>query len=243
MKAGTGGALDVLVFGSHPDDVEISCGGTVALLVKKGRKVGIVDLTRGERGTEGSKAIREKEAGEAARVLGVSVRDNAGIADTQIFNNHENRKVIVRLVRKYRPRVVILPINDNRHPDHINCETLVKESCYLAGLRNYDCDLEPHRPFKILRPHSFRSWIKPTYIVDITPTFKLKMKSIEAFASQFPKDSKRELRGLRIGRIPEFVEIRARFYGLIIGKEYGEAFIQDEVQELDDPCELAVASM
>ncbi|HEY2807035.1 MAG TPA: PIG-L family deacetylase, partial [Gemmatimonadales bacterium] len=148
--------LDLLAIAAHPDDAELTCGGTLALAVRQGYTVGILDLVAGEAGTHGSAAKRAEEAAAAARALGVQARANAGLADAHLHNTDENRRRVVALIRRFRPRTVILPFAVGRHPDHRLASELGRDACYLAGLQKYDAPGKPHRPFKILYALAYR---------------------------------------------------------------------------------------
>ncbi|MCK5573296.1 MAG: bacillithiol biosynthesis deacetylase BshB1, partial [Bacteroidetes bacterium] len=146
--------LDVLAIGAHPDDVELASGGTVAKLVKQGRKVGIVDLTRGELGTRGSREIREKEAAAATRALGADVRENLELPDGDIVNNAENRVKLIRLIRRYQPEILLFPYSVDRHPDHENANVLCREAWFHAGLTRIET-LDNGEPQKAFRPRAY----------------------------------------------------------------------------------------
>lgn len=234
--------LDVLAFAAHPDDADIAVGGTLARMAKMGYKVGVVDLTRGERGTRGTAETRARELQEAARLLGLAVRDNLDIGDTMVSITRPNQVKVVEAIRKYRPATVILAPNDMRHPDHTNAERLTFEGCYFAGLKNFEGAGEPYRPGKILQVHRFRDGGRPTFVVDISETFETKLAAVAAFASQFPPEEGRP--GLvSFNELRERLTIRARWYGMMIGKKYGEGFVQQEVMEVDDIVKLPVRSI
>jgi len=164
-------AVDLLAIAAHRDDVELTCGGTLAKAVRAGHRVGILDLTEGEMGTRGDAATRAAEADKAAKTLGVTIRLNAGMRDAHLENNEASRKSIVELIRRTRPRVVILPFPVGRHPDHRIASELGRDACYLAGLAKYEPDKggEAHRPYKLLYALAYREDpVKPTFVVDIT---------------------------------------------------------------------------
>jgi bacillithiol biosynthesis deacetylase BshB1 len=178
--------LDLLAIAAHPDDAELTCGGTLALAVKQGYAVGILDLVAGEAGTRGSATKRAEEAALAARALGLQTRANAGLLDAHLHNTDENRRRVITLIRRFRPRTVILPFPVGRHPDHRIASELARDACYLAGLQKYDAPGKPHRPHKILYALTYREDpLKPTFVVDISPTFAAKMKAIHCYRSQF----------------------------------------------------------
>lgn len=230
--------LDVIVFAAHPDDAELSMGGTIHKLTSNNLKVGIVDLTKGELGTRGSAEIRQKEAFQAAIVLKVAMRENLNIPDGNIERNRENLMKVIVLLRKYKPKIIFAPYFNDRHPDHIDVSKLVKEAMFSTGLskiKTSDKDVmqEAFRPAKLfyyMQTYTF----EPSFIIDITSSFHDKMKAIRVYETQFhnPKSAEPET---FISR-PEFInyiESRAQFYGFQIGKHYGEPFYCEEKIELD----------
>lgn len=235
--------VDIIAFGAHPDDVEIGCGGTLARTASKGYKVGIIDLTRGERGTKGTKETRETESANSSKILSLAVRENLDIPDTMVSTSIEFRSRVIKALRTYRPKTVILPANDHRHPDHTAAERLVFESCYLSGLVNYDAPLDAFRPSKILKIHHHRQQHKPTFVVDITDFLETKLKAIEAYSSQFPREDKTQVGLQKLGDVREWITSRARYYGMLVGKKYGEGFIQDEMMLVDDITKLDVPTI
>jgi N-acetylglucosamine malate deacetylase 1 len=239
-------AVDVLAIAAHRDDVELTCGGTLAKVAKAGHRVGIVDLTQGEMGTRGSAERRAAEAEQAAQTLGVAVRKNAGLEDAHLANDDPSRLVIVQLIRELRPRVVVLPFPIGRHPDHRIASELGRDACYLAGLAKYAPapGVEPHRPFKILYALAYREDpVKPSFVVDISDTFDAKMAAIRCYASQFDGT-------LAAGEIfptgqdlYELIRIQSAHYGSLIRKPYGEPFFTHETIEVDDVLRLGVQSL
>ncbi len=230
--------LDVLIFGAHPDDAELSMGGTIAKLTSCNFKVGLIDLTRGELGTRGTAETRQKEAFQAAILLKVAVRENLQIPDGDIQNNKENFLKIVMSIRKYRPGIIFAPYFQDRHPDHSDTANLVKRAMFSTGLpkvKTFDKEVaqeafRPQKLFYYMQTYTF----EPTFIVDITESFELKMKAVKSYSSQFhnPKSTEPET---FISR-PEFInyiESRAKFYGFQIGKHYGEPFFCEEKIEYD----------
>ncbi|HSL87815.1 MAG TPA: bacillithiol biosynthesis deacetylase BshB1 [Ignavibacteriaceae bacterium] len=229
---------DVLVFAAHPDDAELAMGGTIAKLTLSNYKVGIIDLTRGELGTRGSADIRQKEAFEAAIILKTAFRENLYIPDGNIAVNQENLINVIMTIRKYKPKIVFAPYFNDRHPDHIDTSILIKRAMFYSGLqkiKTFNKEVPQHsfRPKKIfyyMQTYTF----KPSFIVDISETFDLKMKAIECYATQFhnPKSLEPET---FISR-PEFlsyIKSRAVSNGFKIGKRYGEAFFCEEEIELN----------
>lgn len=236
--------LDLLAIAAHPDDAELTCGGTLALSVRQGYKVGILDLVAGEAGTRGSTDRRAEEAARAARVLGVTVRANAGLPDAHLFNTDETRRRVIALIRRFRPRTVILPFPVGRHPDHRAASELGRDACYLAGLAKYDAPGRPHRPHKVLYALAYREDpVKPTFVVDISRTFAAKMKAIRCYASQFER-AKAAGEIFPTGqRLYDLVEIQSAHYGSLIRARYGEPFFTHETVSVDDIVALTVQSM
>jgi N-acetylglucosamine malate deacetylase 1 len=178
--------VDLLAIAAHRDDVELLCGGTLARAAAMGHRTGILDLTAGEMGTDGSAHLRGQEAEAAARVLGVTARRNAGLPDAGLENTGESRKHVAAYVRAFRPRVVILPFTNGRHPDHRIASQLGYDACFLAGLGKLDVPGDPHRPEKLLYALAFREDpVKPSFVVDITDFIDQKMEAVACYDSQF----------------------------------------------------------
>ena len=230
--------LDVIIFASHPDDAEITMGGTIAKLTHNKLKVGIIDLTRGELSTRGNILTRQKEAKKASSILNITVRENFHIPDGAISTNKENLLKLVRIIRKYKPKIVFAPYFNDRHPDHVDTSFLVKEAVFSSGLkkiitRNKNILQNAYRPGKIfyyMQTYTF----EPSFIVDITGYHDIKMDAVKSYSTQF-YDSKNEEPQTFISR-PEFINYivsRSMFYGFQIGKQYGEPFYSEEKIELD----------
>jgi bacillithiol biosynthesis deacetylase BshB1 len=237
-------SLDLAAFYAHPDDAELVIGGTLALEARKGRKVGLVDLTKGESGSRGTPEIREAEAREAASILGVAHRESLGLPDARLMDTAESRDAVVSALRRLRPRVVLLQHWEQRHPDHQAASRIVYAASFLSGLRNYRPDLgEAFRPFKLLYSASVTEieTVPPTFVVDITPVFETKIRAIQAFASQF-RPGPGETVSLPFDRFREAAELAARRQGQRIGKTYGEGFVTRETLEVSDVSTLAVSS-
>lgn len=265
-RAREAGPVDVLAVAAHRDDVELTCGGTLLRCVDHGHRTAILDLTRGEMGTRGSAQLRSREAAEAARVLGASVRLNAGLPDAGLFNDDPSRRRLVAFLRALRPRTVILPFPRGRHPDHRIASELGRDACYLAGLTRYDAggaaggreeagdqsgevggdgDRDgAHRPTKVLYALSYREDpVKPTFVVDIAEQFDRKMEAIRCYASQFDgKDAAGEI--FPTGQdLYDLIETQGRHYGSLIRRPYGEPFWTEETVAVDDVAGLSVRSM
>ncbi len=237
--------LDVLAIAAHPDDVELSVGGTLVKLARMGYKTGALDLTRGESGTRGTPEIRAQEAERAARLLGLSIRENLDLGDTRIRVNEDSRVKLVRALRRLRPRVVFTQHWEDPHPDHAHTSQLVREACHISGLAKYDqqSGQERWRPSCVayfLFPRS----VVPTFIVDIGETSERKWEAIRAHASQFfdPQATELQTRVSTEWFLRE-VEARDRYFGAMIGVEHGEAFFVREALNVDDPVALLTRRM
>ncbi len=221
--------LDVMAIGAHPDDVDLTCGGTVIKLAKLGKRVGLVDITRGELGTRGTSELRAQEAQTAARILGAAIRENLGIPDGDIENTMANKLRLVSVIREFRPDVLLFPYWRDRHPDHEHAYTLCKEAWFLAGLEKIvtDVDGKSQEPWRPRAYYHFMHWFEfePSFIVDISAEFEQRMECVKAFRSQFfnPDSTERET----VLSTPAFLEMlrtRMAYYGLRIGVHYGEPF-------------------
>jgi bacillithiol biosynthesis deacetylase BshB1 len=235
-------AIDILAIAAHRDDVEQTCGGTLLRMQSKGLLTAILDLTQGEAGTRGSAAERAKEAAAAARILGVSWRDALDLPDGRVENNYENRLKIVRVLRELRPRVVILPYWQGRHPDHTTTAILGYEACFLAGLAKVDTGAPPHRPFKIVYASLYAD-VRPSFIVDISPFVEQRLESLLAYRSQYGTQPQGSGLFVPAAEIRERTLAEARHYGLLAGVRYGEPFVQKEVGLVDDLMLVPVASI
>ena len=236
--------VDLLAIAAHRDDVELTCGGTLAKAAHAGHRVGILDLTQGETGTRGDAGTRAAEAERAARALGVHQRLNAEFPDAHLQNDEPSRARVVELVRATRPRVVILPFPIGRHPDHRIASELGRDACYLAGLAKYGGAGDPHRPFKILYALAYREDpVKPTFVVDISATFDVKMQAIRCYASQFD-GAKAAGEIYPTGQdLYELIRVQSAHYGSLIRRPYGEPFFCHETLEVQDVLQLGVQSL
>ena len=234
--------VDILAIAAHRDDVEQTCGGTLLVQQALGWTTGIVDLTQGEAGTRGSAAERAAEAAEAARILRVSHREALDLPDGNIQNTYENRLKLAATLRRLRPRVVVLPYWQGRHPDHYTAATLGYEACFIAGLSRLDVPGAPHRPYKILYA-SLYSDVRPTFVVDITPHIETRQQSLLAYRSQYGNQTTGT--GLFVPEedIRERMFATARHYGLLAGVRYAEPFVQKEVSLASDLMALPVQSI
>jgi bacillithiol biosynthesis deacetylase BshB1 len=248
-------AADVLAIAAHRDDVEQTCGGTLLRMASRGLCTAILDLTQGEAGTRGSAGDRAREAGEAAGLLGVGWRQALDLPDGAVENTLENRLKIVRVLRLLRPRVVILPYWQARHPDHAATATLGYEACFLSGLAKAPAmrpaaptgdepkDLGPtHRPFKIVYASLYAD-VRPSFIVDITPFIEQRHRALMAYRSQYANQASGSGLFVAEEEIRERTFAEARHYGLLAGVRYGEPFVQKEVGLVDDLTLLPVQSI
>jgi len=236
--------VDLLAIAAHPDDVELTCGGTLIKAAKQGYRTAVVDLTGGESGTYGSRTLRADEAVRAAEVLGVVERRNAGLPDAGLYNTAETRRIVVELIRHFRPRVVILPYPIGRHPDHRIASELCRDASYLAGLRNFPADGDPHRPEKVVYTLAYREDpVKPTFVVDISEEFETKLAAIRCYASQFDgKMAAGEV--FPAGEdIYENVRMHCARAGSLIRTAFGEPFLTHETVRIDDVVGMGVRSM
>lgn len=237
--------LDILAFGSHPDDVELGCGATIAKEISLGRKVGIVDLTRGELGTRGSAEIRDVEAGRSAEILGVSVRNNMEFADGFFVNDKKHQIEIIKMIRKYCPDIVLCNSIDDRHIDHGKGSKLVSDSCFLSGLEKIDTkfdddDEEWQQPWRPKYVYHYIQWknLTPDFVVDVTGFIDKKMEAIKAYKSQFyDPDSKEPQTPISSKNFFESLDYRARDLGRLVGVEHAEGFTVERliaVNSLED---------
>lgn len=236
------GQIDILAIAAHRDDVEQTCGGTLLKMRSLGLETGILDLTQGEAGTRGSAAERAAEAEAAGRILGVRWRNALDLPDGRVENTYENRLKIVRVLRELRPRVVILPYWEGRHPDHYTTATLSYEACFLSGLARVETGLAAHRPYKILYASLYAD-VRPTFVVDITPFVEERHQALMAYRSQYA--NKEQGSGLFVPEeeIRERTFAEARHYGQLAGVRYAEPFVQKEVGLVEDLMLLPVASL
>ncbi len=236
----------LLAIAAHRDDVELTCGGTLARAAKAGHRVGIIDLTQGEMGTRGNAETRAAEADRAAKTLGVALRLNAELRDAYLQNDEASRGTLVELIRRTRPRVVILPFSVGRHPDHRIAAELGRDACYLAGLAKYEPGRggAAHRPSKLLYALAYREDpVKPTFVVDISDEFETKLQAIRCYASQF--DGAKAAGEIHpTGQdLYELIRVQSAHYGSLIRRRYGEPFYTPETQEVDDVLTLGVQSI
>ena len=237
--------FDIAGICAHPDDAELVMGGTLAREASAGRRVALVDLTRGESGSRGTPERRAEEAAAAARILGVAHRESLGLPDSALEHCAKQRDAIVEALRRLRPAVVITQHWEQRHPDHSIASRLVYDACFMAGLRNYRPALgAAFRPRKLVYATSMTeaAEVMPTFVVDITSGYETKMKAIRAFASQF-EPAAGETVVLPFERFQDTVELTARRHGQRIGVAYGEGFVTREPLQVDDLLALGGRSL
>jgi len=235
---------DILAIAAHRDDVEQTCGGTLLAMHARGWRTGILDLTQGESGTRGTAADREAEANAAARILNVAHREALDLPDGNVQNTLENRLKLAAVLRRLRPRVVILPYWQGRHPDHYTTATLGYEACFISGLAKIETPggHPPHRPFKILYASLYAD-VRPTFVVDITPFVEQRLQSLLAYRSQYASQPQGGALFVPEEEIRERTFATARHYGLLAGVRYAEPFVQKEVGLVDDLVVLPVQSI
>src|ERR1022692_796537 len=235
-------ALDILAIAAHRDDVEQTCGGTMLKMAQRGHRTGVLDLTQGEMGTRGTAEDRAREAADAAKTLQVSWRHALDIPDGRVENTWENRLKVARVIRELRPRVLILPYWEGRHPDHYTASILGYEAAFMSGLAKLPLQGPAHRPFKIIYASLYRD-VRPTFVVDITDQFETRLASLMAYQSQFTDQEAGS------GIFPAQKEIRARveslarYYGMLGGVPYAEPFVQKDVGLVDDVMAIPVKSI
>src|ERR1700722_13155207 len=236
--------VDLLAIAAHPDDVELTSGGTLLKMAAAGYRTGILDLTRGETGTRGTPETRLKEAARAAKVLRVAVRQNLGFPDAKLHVCEEYKIAIAEVIRELQPHTVILPYWEGRHPDHYTTATLGFEACFIAGLKNYALAGEAFRPFKILYAAAYVTVI-PTFAVDISKHYDRRRQAILAYGSQFrppTKDRKSKVH-IPLDDLEDRMSISARYYGRMIGVKYAEGFVVKEIMQVDDIVKMPVLSV
>ena len=235
--------LDILAFGAHPDDVELGCGATIAKEVSLGKKVGIVDLTRGELGTRGSAAIRELEAAKSATILGVSARENMGFADGFFINDKNHQLEIIKMIRKYQPEIVLCNAVDDRHIDHPKGSSLVSDACFLSGLLKIETEIggESQKKWRPKQVYHYIQWknIEPDFVVNVTGFMDIKKESVLAYTSQFYDPTSNEPETLITSKnFTESIDYRAKDLGRLIQVEYAEGFTSERYVAVENLNEL-----
>lgn len=235
--------LDVLIFAAHPDDAELAVGGMICKLVDHGKKVGIVDLTRGELGSRGSAELRDKEAMDSAKILGLSARENLRFRDGFFVQDEAHQLAIIQMVRRFQPELVIANAPEDRHPDHGRGSKLVRDAVFLSGLRKIETEWKgesqlhwrPKRLFYYIQDYN----LTPDVVIDVTPYFEQKMKAVAAFASQFYDPNNKEPNTyISSEEFWHFLEARARNIGHLVGAKYGEGLISETPVHVQSPLDL-----
>jgi len=234
--------LDILAFGAHPDDVELGCGATIAKEISLGKKVGIVDLTRGELGTRGSAEIRDKEAAAAAEILGVQIRENLRFRDGFFVNDEAHQIEIIKMLRKYKPDVVLCNAIEDRHIDHGKGSKLVSDACFLSGLRRIETELngEAQEAWRPKVVYHYIQWqnIEPDFVVDVSDFMEIKEKAVMAYSSQFyDPNSKEPISPIATKNFTDSINYRARDLGRLVFVDYAEGFTTERylaVNSLDN---------
>lgn len=234
--------LDILAIAAHPDDVEQTCGGTLIRMADQGYRTGVLDLTAGDMGTRGTAEIRIQESEAAARAMGLAWRGNLRLPDARLENTITVRMSLAVEIRNLRPRVVILPYWEARHPDHYRACEIGFEACFVAGLRKLDENTEPHRPHKILYSSLYAN-VTPSFVVDISGQFERRMSALLCYQSQYGSSDVGSDLFPDPGEIRERLGSVARFYGNLIGVKYGEPFVVKETMRVDDITAMGVRSL
>ena len=226
--------MTILFFAAHPDDVELSAGGTLAKLVRDGHTVGMIDLTRGEMGTRGTPQTRRREAANSAKALGAAFREQLDFGDGGLRTGREEELQLIDVIRRHKPRLVFVSYPDERHPDHVRAGKLVTDASFYAGLRALETAHPPHRPQAVI--YYLQNYLPtPSFVVDVTATWKTKQRAIAAFKSQFydPK-SKEPKTILSDPKFLEMIDARGRHFGAMIGAKFGEAFVTKQPPKVED---------
>jgi N-acetylglucosamine malate deacetylase 1 len=229
--------LDLLAFGVHPDDIELSCAGTLLTEKNNGKKVGVADLTQGELGTRGTPETRKEEAEKSAIILGLDIRENLEMADGFFRNDETNQRKIITVLRKYRPEIILCNAPDDRHPDHGRSAQLVTDAAFLSGLMKIETTDEKGKNQEAWRPKYVFNYIqdlyfKPDFVIDVSNVFDKKIEAIEAFTTQFYNPNSNDKAPQTYISSPEFLESvinRAKMYGKMIGVKYAEGFISKKM--------------
>ena len=235
--------LDILAFGAHPDDVELGCGGTIAKEISLGKKVGIVDLTRGELGTRGSADLRDEEAANAAKILGVSVRENLCFADGFFVNDKQHQLEIIKMIRKYQPEVVLCNAIDDRHIDHPKGSNVVSDACFLSGLLKIETEVEgkPQEKWRPKLVYHYIQWknIEPDFVINVTGFMDIKKKAVLAYTSQFYDPTSNEPETpITSKNFTDSVDYRAKDLGRLIGVAAAEGFTTERYVAVENLSKL-----
>ncbi len=227
-------SVDAIFFAAHADDIELACGGTIVNMIRAGRSAGIVDLTRGEMGTRGTPQVRLRESRAAARTLGAAFREQLDFGDGGLRTGRDEELQIMDIVRRWRPEIVFAPWPDERHPDHARAGRLITEASFYAGLRKRETRYAAHRPQTVV--YYLQNYLPPvSFVIDVTDSWKMKMKAIRAYKSQFFDAKSKEPRTfIAEERFLEMIEARAKHFGALVGARYGEAYVTKQPPRIDD---------
>lgn len=226
--------VDVLAIAAHPDDIELTCAGTLVMLARRGRRFGIVDLTRGEMGTRGSAQTREAEARRAGEILGAAFRETLDLTDGGLDTGRAAELAVIEVLRREKPRLVLTCYPEDRHPDHARAGRLVTDAAFYAGLRKLETARPAHRPQQVLYFSTFFVQ-EPSLLVDVTPAMETRRNAVRAFASQFHDPASREPQTMMSREsFLETVEARARHFGMLAGVEFAEGFVSRRPPRIDD---------
>jgi bacillithiol biosynthesis deacetylase BshB1 len=233
--------VDVLAVAAHPDDVEQTCGGTLIRLAEMGYRTGVLDLTDGGMGSRGTREIRLAEADAAAALMRCAFRGNLHLPDARLENALAARMSLAVEIRRLRPRLVILPYWQGRHPDHYRASEIGYEACFLAGLKKIDLYTEPHRPRKVIYSSVYAD-VAPSFIVDVSAQFDRRMEALLRYESQYGDQEAASHLFPSRAEVRDRLETVAKFYGQKIGVKYGEPYVVREAMAVDDPVAMAVRS-
>ena len=225
--------VDLIFFAAHADDLELSCGGTIARYAKQGLGVGMVELTRGELGTRGTPQIRKREADEGARILGARFRTELDFGDGGLRTGREEELQLIDVIRRHRPSVIFAPWPDERHPDHVRAGRVVTDDAFYAGLRALKTKFRAFRP-QVTAYYMQNYIVPPSFVVDVTDAWRTKMQAIDAFQSQFGQQSKEPQIFISDPRFLETIEARGKHFGAMVGVAYGEAYVTKQPPRIDD---------
>ena len=237
--------VDLLAIFPHPDDAELTCGGTLLKTARQGHRVGILDLSAGEMASRGKVELREKEAARAAEILQVSIRQNLGLPDSRLTNSPETRVAVLRVIRELKPSVVLTtaPSPFGRHPDHRIAAELVRDACFLAGLKMVEPDLAPHRPRKVIHSITYREdYLKPTFVVDISDEMEEKLAAVAAYESQFGGATQAGEVYPNGESLLDIIRHQAAHYGSLIRVRYAEPYHTTETVQVDDVASMPVST-
>ena len=226
--------VDAMFFAAHADDIELACGGTIAKMVKDGKRTGIVDLTRGEMGTRGDPETRLRESRASAGVLGATFREQFDFGDGGMRTGRDEEMQIIDIVRRWRPSIIFAPWPDERHPDHVRSGRLITEASFYAGLRKIETDLPAHRPQAVV--YYLQNYLPPlSFVIDVTDAWETKMKAVHCYKSQFfDRKSKEPRTFIAEEKFLEMIDARGKHFGALIGARFGEAYVTKQPPRIDD---------